>query len=274
MKRVLVLSEKGGVGKSFVSANVIAPAMYVALKKKIKLAEIDASNYTTEFYKNSLFLVSETIAVNIDTQKVKDEDFLAFLESDIEIENSIEEKNIYKEIERAIDEIVKGDFNIIDVGANATIVFLNTLIKKHLISYFDYVFLVATTNINEISLSVKSYEILRDNNYDISKVFFVINKYSSSIEDKLKHFEYLTDNNTIRVKEFEEYNSKIMPAKLTIFDIVLKYKEEEQKKELDKYIKQQDREMIDKIANRLLLLNKSKLFYFNNDFKRLINLFK
>ena len=273
--RVLVASEKGGVGKSFVSANVIAPAMWLAMKRKIRLAEVDASNFTTEFYTKSSILEAETIQVRINTKKVKDDEFFAFLNNKDKLAETKESEEIYEEVDKAINIMIQKKFDIVDVGSNATVVFLNTLIRKELLKYFDYIFLIAGANVQELTLSVKSYVILQENGYDTRKIFFVINKYKEEIEEKLQGYKsYITENNLIRIREMPDYNTRIMTARVIIWDVIEKYKEEALRKELDEAIRNEKVDEIEKIANKLDLLNKAKLFYYTNDFKRLMNLFR
>ena len=272
--RTLILSEKGGVGKSFVSANVIASAMYVSTKKKVKLCEVDASNFTTVFYSKSQIVDGETIQIQLGARKVRDDEFMAFLESDSTVEDTVDEKNIYAEVENAINTIIQNGYQVVDVGANATVVFRDTLIRKELLKYFQYIFLVSSSNVNEIAMAVKNYEILTENNYPQDRIFFVVNKYTDAIRSKLEKFDYINDDNLIKIREMAEYNTRIMPAKVTIMDVINTYKEEELRRELDKAIREMKTDEIEKISNRIDLLNKAKLFYYNNDFKKLVNMFK
>ena len=272
--RTLILSEKGGVGKSFVSANVIASAMYVATKKKVKLGEVDASNFTTEFYSKSNIVDGETIQIQLDARKVRDDEFMAFLEGDSTVEDTVDEKNIYAEVENAVNTIIKNGYQVVDVGANATVVFRDTLIRKELLKYFQYIFLVSSPNVNEIAMAVKNYEILRENHYLQDRIFFIVNKYTDAIRSKLEKFDYINEDNLIKIREMGEYNTRIMSARVTIMDVINTYKEEDLRKELDKAIREMKTDEIEKISSRIDLLNKAKLFYYNNDFKKLVNLFK
>lgn len=175
--KVLVVSSKGGVGKSTVSMQVIAPYLYEKNNKKpISFYEFDDENIDSLSYGASNLSNREVIDV---------EDFII--------------------MEKFIEILSKDEFSCIDVGGNkSTTLCLDTLSDCGMIGEIDLAVIPLLDGEQDSINALKTYTRLKELNEDLN-IVFALNRVKN-----IKFIEYQFDNFFGDIREiFDDSNALI-----------------------------------------------------------------
>lgn len=173
--KVLVVSSKGGVGKSTVSMQVIAPYLYEKNNKQsISFYEFDDENIDSLSYGAS----------NLSTREVIDVEEYIIMEKFIEI-------------------LSKDEFSCIDVGGNkSTSLCLNTIGDCGMIGEIDLAIIPLLDGEQDAINAKNTYEKLKELDPDLT-IVFALNRVKNQ-----KFIEYQFDNFFGDVREiFDDSNS-------------------------------------------------------------------
>lgn len=144
--KTLVFNIKGGVGKSFLSLNVILPLLAEG-SDDIAVIETDDENQAWRSYEKSLILNKSKLyrAVELSTEKL-------------------------------IDKVFESENVLIDVGAGSYERFLQDY--KNYLVMFDYIFIPTSQDSEETSMAIESKHVLADNGVSDDCIILVLNKYN------------------------------------------------------------------------------------------------
>lgn len=241
--KLLVVNSKGGVGKSFISQQILAPYMFERVKQKIRLVEIDEMNCDSRSFVNTQIFDSEQLFT--------------------------------RDIEAKLFDIVQNSSNlIIDVGGNKSAeIVLNYLLESRLYMFFDVVVVPVLNNEQDALNALEIVNKLKDK----CKIVLVLNKCKMNIDIKFQ-YPYLYGFDEIEAvfkqipETIEVYETELAVYSrnyaITIYEIS-KMNIEEYEKKLREAMQNNNKEEVKKNSMRLVLIERAKKYMQSLDFSAL-----
>jgi len=247
MSKFIVLNTKGGVGKSTVSMQILAPFLYWknGQNEKVNLIEFDDENSDSETFSNSDIVEAKRY-------KISGNDLDSTL-TDISLDN---------------------DNLIVDVGGNKTTTYiLKSLSTTNLIDVFDCVVIPLTDGEQDTINAINVYNQIRELSKDI-KVIFALGRVDSNIDLEIQFLDFFgdkkgriddrvgyiekiaeSDRNIIQINNSESI--KVSRAfGITVFELS-KTNLDDLKDKMKQALKDKDTQRSKKIAYRITLINKA-----------------
>lgn len=253
MSKFIVLNSKGGVGKSTLSVQVLAPYLYQKKEKneKVKLVEFDDENRDSVTFVNSQIL---------EAQRYK----LSGNDLDSTLTNvTIDYENL-----------------IVDVGGNKTTTYiLNSLKNTNLIDVFDCAVIPLGDGEQDAINAINIYNKIRDLSKDI-KVIFALSRVNRNYDLEIQFLDFFgdtkgridnrkgliekidsNDRNIIKIDDTESI--KISRAfGLTVYELS-NQNLDDLKAKMKQFLKDKNTEKAKKASYRITLINKA--IQFEND---------
>ena len=250
MSKFIVLNTKGGVGKSTVSMQILAPFLYWknGQNKKANLIEFDDENSDSETFDNSDIVKTKRytlIGNDLDSTL-----------TDIALEN---------------------EDLIIDVGGNKTTTYiLNSLKDTNVINVFDCVVIPLTDGEQDSVNAINVYQQIRDLSEDI-KIIFALSRVNKNydleiqfldffgdkkgrIDNRLGLIEKIKDDDRNIIKIDDSESIKISRAfGITVFELSKKNLDD-LKDKMKQFLKDKNAEKSKKSSYRITLINKAIQF--------------
>ena len=197
-KRVLIISSKGGVGKSTISMQLIAPYLYEKSQKTVSFYDFDDENNDSLSYGGSGLTKREII----------------------EVDQSIIKENI-------MDIFSRDESACLDIGGNkTTTIFLEALADTGMIHYVDLAIIPLLDGEQDAINSSIIYTTLKDLDKDL-KIIFVLNRAKNH---RYIHYQFdnffgdprgiLSNTNCVQTNLFEEDYDKYV---VMLDDDIIKY---------------------------------------------------
>lgn len=159
-RRVLVISSKGGVGKSTISMQLVAPYLYEKSKEVVKFYDFDDENNDSLSYGGSTITKREIV----------------------EVDKSIVKENI-------MDIFSRDESACLDIGGNkTTTIFLEALADTGMIHFVDLAIIPLLDGEQDAINASIIYTTLKDMDKDI-KVIFILNRAKNH-----RYIHYQFDN--------------------------------------------------------------------------------
>jgi len=251
--KFIVLNTKGGVGKSTLSMQILAPYLYVksGQNDRVNLIEFDDENSDSKSFDNSNIVIAKRY-------KISGNDLDSTL-TDISLDN---------------------DNLIVDVGGNKTTTYmLDSLKNTNLIDVFDCVFIPLGDGEQDAINAINVYNKIRDLSNDI-KVIFALSRVNKSYDTEIQFLDFLgdkkgriddrvgyiedikeDDRNIIKIDDSESI--KISRAfGLTVFELA-NQNVDELKEKMKQFLREKNTAKSKKASYRITLINKA--IQFKND---------
>jgi MinD-like ATPase involved in chromosome partitioning or flagellar assembly len=251
--KFIVLNTKGGVGKSTLSMQILAPFLYVknGQNDKVNLIEFYDENSDSKSFDNSNIVIAKRY-------KISGNDLDSTL-TDISLDN---------------------DNLIVDVGGNKTTTYmLDSLKNTNLIDVFDCVFIPLTDGEQDAINAINVYNKIRDLSNDI-KVIFALSRVNKSydtqiqfldfygdkkgrIDDRVGYIEDIKEDDRNIIKIDDNESIKISRAfGLTVFELA-NQNIDDLKEKMKQYLREKNTAKSKKASYRITLINKA--IQFKND---------
>jgi cellulose biosynthesis protein BcsQ len=251
--KFIVLNTKGGVGKSTLSMQILAPFLYVknGQNDRVNLIEFDDENSDSKSFDNSNIVIAKRY-------KISGNDLDSTL-TDISLDN---------------------DNLIVDVGGNKTTTYmLDSLKNTNLIDVFDCVFIPLTDGEQDAINAINVYNKIRDLSNDI-KVIFALSRVNKSydtqiqfldfygdkkgrIDDRVGYIEDIKEDDRNIIKIDDNESIKIRRAfGLTVFELA-NQNIDDLKEKMKQYLREKNTAKSKKASYRITLINKA--IQFKND---------
>lgn len=248
--KIIVLNTKGGVGKSTVSMQVIAPYLFWKNGKsdKINLIEFDDENSDSETFINSKIVDSKRY-------KLTGNDLDSTL----------------------INATLDNDNLVADIGGNKTTTYvLKSLSDTNLIDAFDCVVIPLTDGEQDSINAINVYEQIRNLSADI-KVIFALSRVDRSMDLEIQFLDFFGDLKG-RIDNREGYINRVAESDRNILKInndesikvsraygqtvfeICDLSLDDMKEKMKEALKEKDFEKSKKISYRITLVNKAKDF--------------
>jgi len=251
--KFIVLNTKGGVGKSTLSMQILAPYLYVksGQNDRVNLIEFDDENSDSKSFDNSNIVIAKRY-------KISGNDLDSTL-TDISLDN---------------------DNLIVDVGGNKTTTYmLDSLKNTNLIDVFDCVFIPLGDGEQDAINAINVYNKIRDLSNDI-KVIFALSRVNKSydteiqfldfygdkkgrIDDRVGYIEDIKEDDRNIIKIDDSESIKISRAfGLTVFELA-NQNVDELKEKMKQFLREKNTAKSKKASYRITLINKA--IQFKND---------
>ena len=248
--KFIVLNTKGGVGKSTLSMQILAPYLYIknGQNDKVNLIEFDDENSDSKSFDNSDIVIAKRY-------KISGNDLDSTL-TDISLDN---------------------DNLIVDVGGNKTTTYmLDSLKNTNLIDVFDCVFIPLTDGEQDAINAINVYNKIRDLSNDI-KVIFALSRVNKSydtqiqfldffgdkkgrIDDRVGYIEDIKEDDKNIIKIDDSESIKISRAfGLTVFELA-NQNVDELKEKMKQFLREKNTAKSKKASYRITLINKAIQF--------------
>jgi len=250
MSKFIVLNTKGGVGKSTVSMQILAPYLFFqnGQNEKANLIEFDDENSDSETFDNSDIVKTKRY-------KLSGNDLDSTL-TDIALEN---------------------EDLIIDVGGNKTTTYiLNSLKNTNLIDVFDCVVIPLTDGEQDSVNAVNVYEQIRELSEDI-KIIFALSRVNKNYDLEIQFLDFFgdkkgrIDNRLGLIKKIKDDDRNIIKIDdsesikisrafgITVFELS-KQNLDDLKDKMKQFLKDKNTEKSKKASYRITLINKAIQF--------------
>ena len=248
--KFIVLNTKGGVGKSTLSMQILAPYLYIknGQNDRVNLIEFDDENSDSKSFDNSNIVIAKRY-------KISGNDLDSTL-TDISLDN---------------------DNLIVDVGGNKTTTYmLDSLKNTNLIDVFDCVFIPLTDGEQDAINAINVYNKIRDLSNDI-KVIFALSRVNKSydtqiqfldffgdktgrIDDRVGYIEDIKEDDKNIIKIDDSESIKISRAfGLTVFELA-NQNIDELKEKMKQFLREKNTAKSKKASYRITLINKAIQF--------------